>query len=283
MNNSPKKNNSFLYIFIVILFLALGIILGVYGTKKYLDSKSEEETPEIVADGVIDITDKKEYSETIDKLYSLISGNSIFYSSKGISLETMDNNTKLSLMYTYALNNSLGSSEQLPWSYWGSGTCANDFIVDPLEEETSQICSVVTIPVSTINDNYKKLFNSTLIDTSVNFKPSTFKSCVLDGDNYVCGNVGSVVNGSLDSKFEIQKVTLDNDIISIYDKGYLLDTRSDRINSEDGYSNHYLHTADSTEYYYELKSADNVTFKHNFKKADDNNYYYVSTEVVEKE
>ena len=198
MNNSPKKNNSFLYIFIVILFLALGIILGVYGTKKYLSSKAEDDVVEEV-DGVIDITDKKEYSETIKNLYALVSSNTIFYTSKGVSLETMDNNTKLSLMYTYALNNGLGSDDQFPWSYYGSSTCEYDFIVDPLEDTTSQTCSVVTIPVSSFVDNYKKLFNNSLLDTSVNFKPSEYKSCVLDGENYVCGNVGNV-QGSLDIK-----------------------------------------------------------------------------------
>ncbi len=280
MDNPTKKNNSFLYIFIVILFLALGIILGVYGTKKYLSSKAEDDVVEEV-DGVIDITEKKEYSETIKNLYALVSSNTIFYTSKGVSLETMDNNTKLSLMYTYALNNGLGTDDQFPWSFYGSSTCEYDFIVDPLEDTTSQTCSVVTIPVSSFVDNYKKLFNNTLLDTSVNFKPSEYKSCVLDGENYVCGNIGNV-QGSLDVKFEIQKVTLEDDVLSIYDKGYLVDTRSDKIDSEDGYSNHYLHTADSNEYYYELKSADNVTFKHNFKKVE-NNYYYVSTEVVNKE
>ena len=32
--------------------------------------------------------------------------------------------------------------------------------------------------------------------------------------------------------------------------------------------------ADSKDYYFELKSADNYTFKHTFKLAEDGNYYY---------
>ena len=278
-----KKNNTFLYILIFILFLALGVTLGVYGAKKYLNSKNDKDLPEVV-DGVIDITDKKEYEESVKNLYGVLDGNPIFYTSNGLSLDTMDNNTKLNLMYYYVLSNKMGTSDTMPWTYYGSSNCDYDFIVDPLEEgEESETCTVLRIPTNTFKENYKKLFNSSVIDTSVNFKPNTYKSCVVDGDDYVCGNVGAVSTGSLDSKFEITKVTLEQDILTIYDKGYLIDTRSDKVNFDDGYENHYLHTSDSTEYYYELKSSDNVTFKHTFKKAEDNKYYYVSTEVVEKE
>ncbi len=286
MDSSSKKNNAFLYILIVILFLALGITLGVYGTKKYLSSKENDDSKEVV-EGALDITDKKEYASTIEKLYSSLGGNPIYYSSKGFSLETMDNNTKLSLVYNYITSHDIGLSEQLNWSYWGANTCDYNFIVDPLTEDESgfsQICTILRVPTSEFVSSFKALFNSDKIDTSVDFSPSSNKNCVLDGSDYVCGTVdNNGSSGSLDGKFEILKVTLENDIISIYDKGYLIDTRSDKVDLNDGNSNHYLHTSDSTNYYYELKSADNVTFKHDFKKSSDGNYYYVSTSVVEKE
>ena len=68
----------------------------------------------------------------------------------------------------------------------------------------------------------------------------------------------------------------------IYEKGYLIDNRSNVDNPTDQYDNYYLHSFDSTNYYYELKSADNLTFKHTFKTEDRQNYYYVSTELIKE-
>lgn len=282
---NEKKNNTFIYIFIIILFLAVGVTAGVYGTKKFLNTKNEENTPGEVIDGPLDITENKEYTAIINKLHASLGENPIYYSSKGLTLETMDNSTKLGLMYTFITTNSMGTSEELEWLSWGATTCENGFIVDPLENgASSQKCSVYRIPSKNFVESFKTLFNSTAIDTSVNFNPSVNTTCFIKGTDYLCGKVNNnVVTGSLAAKFTIQKVTLEDDIISIYDKGYLLDTRSNKINPNDGYQNHYLHTADSNSYYYELKNADNVMFKHDFKKAEDNNYYYVSSTVVPKE
>ena len=48
------------------------------------------------------------------------------------------------------------------------------------------------------------------------------------------------------------------------------------------FDKYYLHSSDSTEYYYELKNADNLTFKHTFVTKDRVNYYYVSSELVKE-
>ena len=281
-----KKNNTFLYILIIIIFLGVGITAGVYGTKKFLNSNEEDDTPGEVIDGPMDITESKEYSAIINKLHASLGDNSIYYSSKGLSLETMDNSTKLTLMYNFVTTNSMGTSEELEWLFWGATTCENDFIVDPVTSDgtSSQKCTIYRIPTKNFTESFQTLFHSNAIDTSVNFNPSVNTTCLLKDSDYLCGKVNdTVVTGSLSAKFTIQKVTLEDDVISIYDKGYLLDTRSNKVNSNDGYQNHYLHTADSTNYYYELKNADNVTFRHDFKKADDNNYYYVSSTMVPKE
>ena len=85
-------------------------------------------------------------------------------------------------------------------------------------------------------------------------------------------------DGEVVSKFEIVKVTIDdNNTITIYDKGYLLDNRSD-VEIVGDYKNAYLHSYDASEHYYELKSSDNLTFKHVFNNID-NKYYYVSSEL----
>ena len=100
---------------------------------------------------------------------------------------------------------------------------------------------------------------------------------------YICGNIANNnVTGDLESKFTILKVTKDLDgTIKIYEKGYLLDNRSNVKAQHPGYDNIYLHSTDSTEYYYELRNADNLTFVHTFKENDNQEYYYVGT-MLEK-
>ena len=108
--------------------------------------------------------------------------------------------------------------------------------------------------------------------------------CVSDGDFIICGNVvdNSGITGALESKFSVIKVTKDEDgSINIYEKGYLVDNRSNVIASGQ-YENYYLHSSDSDAYYSELRNADNLTFVHKFKTDDKKNYYYVST-VLYKE
>ena len=90
-------------------------------------------------------------------------------------------------------------------------------------------------------------------------------------------------SGELESKFDVIKVTKDSSgTIIVYEKGYLVDNRSNVNDPFDQYDNYYLHSSDSNEYYYELKSADNLIFKHTFKTDDKENYYYIGTELVKE-
>ena len=146
-------------------------------------------------------------------------------------------------------------------------------------------CTVNRISKALFLDINQKLFNDELIDTSVNFDIDITKKCVLDGESYLCGAVQNIsgYSGALESNFEVVKATKDVDgTIIIYEKGYLHDKRSNVDNLTDQYDNYYLHSSDSKEYYYELKSSDNLTFKHIFKTDDSEEYYYVSTELVKE-
>jgi hypothetical protein len=128
---------------------------------------------------------------------------------------------------------------------------------------------------------YKKMFNRTDLE-ALEFYLADTKKCVVVGEYYYCGDATALtgVTGSLDTRFSIEKVIKDNKgNIYIYDKGYLIDNRSSVVRTE-GINNYYLHAADSKDYYFELKSADNYTFKHTFKLGEDNNYYYVQSELT---
>ncbi|MGN1371601.1 MAG: hypothetical protein ACI4XM_04950 [Candidatus Coprovivens sp.] len=285
---SKEKNEKHIlrYVLIVFLFI-LGFILGFYFTTRYLESRDNEETPIIEDDGIIDITEDKDSVELIESLLGILDKNPMFYSTQGISSSTMDNTSKLILIYNKIINKNLGTSEELPSLYYGSSNCANNFITDPSDNAFvySNKCTTMRINKSSFVDINKQLFNDDILDVSVNFNPVDGVSCVVDGETYICGNVTktSDVTGELVSVFCVVKATKDTDgTIVIYEKGYLNDKRSNVNNLNDQYDNYYLHSSDSKDYYYELKSADNLTFKHTFKTIDRQNYYYVSTELVKE-
>ena len=281
LEKTNRNNNIFKYILCFILFFAGGVILGIFGTKKYLENKNSiTETPEGVVTDITDITESSEYKDTINELYSLMSTSVDFYSTKGFDIEKMTNDDKLKFIYNYLISKEIVSEVTINSLYYGSLNCNYNFVVDPVKAGSyvSTACSVYSIPTTTIVENYKKLFGNESIDVSLNFAPSSTKSCLIENGTYVCGNIASqsLVSGALNSKFEIVKVTLDKDgTIIIYDKGYLVDTRSTIMNPNDGHDNF-------TEYYYELRSADNLTFKYTYKKGDDSNYYYLNTVMEQK-
>ena len=245
--------------------------------------KKKEKEPE-----VLDITKDPDYVEIINTLHDYLGKDSIFYSSLGVDLEKMSNDNKLRVTYEYIESNNLFATETLQPAYYGSLTCNNNFNLDVIVAadgslSNGTICTVNTITLENFINNYKKIFNNENIDVSQPFNPKSTKSCVIVDNSYQCGNVNnSNISGSLDSKFEVVKAIKEKDKITIYDKGYLVDTRSSIVNPDDGHDNYYLHSSDSTTYYYELKSADNLTFAHTFVKGSDNNYRYNGTSVVQE-
>ncbi len=283
------------YIFSFLLFFSIGMLLGGFGTYKTLGVKSDNTVKKNVAKVKDtkeakdeDITKNPDYNDLINRLYSFLGKDNVFYNSTGLTFETFSNVDKLRVMYKYMINNKLYEEEDFSPVYFGALTCRNNFNLDVVVGDNGVLsngskCTVYKISKESFINSYNSIFDDTNIETG-DFKPLANKSCILDEDYYYCGNVnnGSGVTGSLDTRFEIVKVIKTKDTIEIYDKGYLIDTRSNIVNSEDGHDNYYLHTADSNSYYYELKSSDNVTFKHVFKLFNNSDYKYSSTTVVEK-
>ena len=281
VEKKDKKKKDFRGIILFVVFFAMGAAGAYFGTKYFVEQRQEETKKGDPVVEQIDITDKSEYQDTINELYEIIKGNSEYYSTDGLSVDTMSNNFKYGLLYDYILANNNYTDEKLPASYVGSPECSTYFLVDTAD---TTVCSVYKIEKSAFNKAYKELFNLSDLDTSVMFNPINSKYCVPVDNNYYCGNIYSINNitGSLDTRFSITKVIKDtNGYIYIYDKGYLIDNRSSLI-KEEGKENYYLHASNSTNYYHELKSADNYTFKHTFKMNEDEEYYYVSSEVEEQ-
>lgn len=287
--SSKKKGSKFKYVLIFLFFVVVGVALGVFGTMKYLDYKNSLDDTPVVEEGPVDISDSEKYSEQLDSLLGYLNNDPLFYSTKGVKASTLDNTSRLILIYEYIVKNELSTSEVLQPYYYGAPTCNNGiFVVDSninSSVTTTVGCTVNRISKTLITETSLILFNDQLVDTSVNFDVNSTLKCVLDQETYICGNVQNTTgySGELESNFEIIKATKDTDgTIAIYEKGYLHDKRSYVDNLTDQYDNYYLHSSDSKEYYYELKSADNLIFKHVFKTNDLENYYYVSTELVKE-
>ena len=290
VEENKKKSPVLKNILLFVIFFILGGVLGYFATTKYLDSKKEEVVSE--NSSITDITENSEYAKTIETLHNFILSNTIFYNSKGVDASSINNNVKLGMIYNNIMNDkSLFSVETIPTIRDDSGwytTCANEFtsnLNNGNALDSTNVCSVNRISKDNIIKISKNLFNNEVLDLSVSFNPVNNIKCVVDNQSYLCGtiSVSNEVTGELKPKFEIKKVTIDLDgNLKIYDKGYLADTRSDKINQNGQYDNYYLHSSDSTAYYYELKSADNLTFVHTFKTDNNKDYYYVSSKV-EKE
>ena len=282
-----KKGSKLKYFIIFILFIGVGVGLGIFGTTKFLEYKQNEENKTVIDEGPVEITDDSKYQDTITQLRGLLNGNQIFYSTKGVVATSLDNTTRLNLLYDYMVVNNLTSVETVDVDYVGSSTCKSGTFLKDVTSDAVIVtkCTINKVSIVELKKLNTKMFNDEILDTSVAFNVGTDKKCIVDGDSYICGNITNVYGytGKLESRFDIIKVTKEKDnTISIYEKGYLIDKRSNIDNPTDQYDNYYLHSSDSKEYYYELKSADNLTFKHIFKTEDSESYYYVSTELVKE-
>lgn len=280
MAKSKKKDAKGFILFV--LFFAVGIAAGIYGTQYFLNAMAEENKKGEPVIEQIDITTKSEYQDLINDLYDSLKGNSEYYKSSGITLDNMDKSFKYGLLYDELVSSKKDVIEVLQTTYYGSGVCEYGFLSD-FSEGTSIVntCTINKILISDMKDLYKKMFNRTDLEI-VEFYAADTKKCVVVSEYYYCGDTTALtgVTGSLDTRFSIEKVLKDNKgNIYIYDKGYLIDNRSSVVRTE-GINNYYLHAADSKDYYFELKSADNYMFKHTFELSDDNNYYYVQSELA---
>ena len=283
-----KKSSLFSKLLLFLVFLAIGVGGGYYIANKYINNE-EDTTPIATELGTKDITDNKEFEDTINELYSFLKNNVYLYNSKGMKPSNIDNDIKLNLAYKYAISNKLYVEEQIPRiNYWNSIVCENNFLVDTVTNEDGGVvnqtfCTVKYISKDNLNKAISSIFDNSTVQMKDEYRPAANTLCLIQEDGrYICGKVTAVENfvtGDVTSKFEIVKVTLGEDnTITIYDKGYLLDQRSN-VEIVGDYKNAYLHSYDAPEHYYELKSSDNLTFKHVFKN-DNNKYYYVSSEVV---
>ena len=229
---------------------------------------------------ITNITDDSTYTALVNDLYASLAKNPAFYTSKGFNIEEATNEEKLALVYYYIIANKQDSVETLPSAWEGTYCVFNDGLNSFIVDAAGSGCTVNNIPTTLIDETYKKLFGDTGLEKVATFPANEYKTCVLVGDRYVCGRVtGTIYNGSLQPKMDILKVELYDEDIVITEKGYLYDNRSNLTTPD---KNYYLHSSDSTEYYFELKSSENLYFIHTFVKNQDGSYSYLKTTTETK-
>lgn len=283
--NKNKKKKDFKG-FLFVIFFTIGIVLGYFVTNYFIDKFDEARQDGSPAIKEVDITTRTEYQDLINDLYDVIKEYPEFYTTKGINIDDMDDNLKFRILYDSVIESQKYSSEILNTLFFGANTCENDFLADYSSDGISltSTCSVFKITLFDLTSVYKEVFGKDNLKSVPVFYPFDNKKCVLISGDYYCGNIMPMtgVTGDLDTRFTITKVIKDtNGDIRIYDKGYLIDNRSN-IAKIEGVDNYYLHSSDATSHYYELKSADNITFEHLFKVNEKNKYYYYSTSVLKK-
>jgi len=252
-------------ILLFIVFLLIGVAIGFFGAKKYMEDKEKKEETPVIDEGPEDITNVDEYKDLINRLHSYVDGYSFFYTTKGVQASTMSNGDRLYLLYDQMIKNN-EKSEAVLTATNGANNCSNQFALD----DGTRNCSVVKIDRKKMSERSKNMFDDELLDTSSGFTNSLGNLCIVSEANYMCGRplTTNGVTGKLEAKFTVTKATKQEGTIVIYDKGYLLDTRSDIMDPNDGHDKYYLHSSDSKDYYFELKNADNLTFKHTFVTKD---------------
>lgn len=285
---AKRKKNKIGHFFAFLIFLALGAASGYVGATYFLGSNNEDSpSSSNISEYPKDITNAKEFSKEIEQFGSFLNGNVYLYNSNGVTVDSVDNNIKLKLAYGYVSSNNLFIDEVINSYWYGAAYCENNFVVDKAEDGITNglTCTLKVITKSNLLKGLNHYFKTDVVDYPSEFNPSNDIKCLLyEDDNYRCGKVDStnISDGEIVNKFEVVKVTIDeNNNIYYYDKGYLLDNRVG-IEKNPNYEKAYLHSYDSGEYYYELKSSDNLTFKHTFKMGEDGEYYYYGSSVEEK-
>lgn len=272
-----EKSNALRYILLFIVFFLIGAGIGYIGARSYLASRDKTEDKSNANNDAndTDILKDEKYSDTVDRLNKILSSSPLFYNTQGLSIDTIDEETKFTLTFEYLFKNDKATLSSL---ITNAGNTCNSVYVANMNDDGSfgSQCNIYYVSVDDINQFVSDTLNSTVNLKEVEVANNYY--CALEDNKYTCGvSANNYYVGSLEPHFDTERMVLkDNGDIVVYNKGYLVDTRSNRVN---GGSNNYLHSSDSLDYYYELKSSSNIEFKHTFKKNSNGSYYYYSSEV----
>ena len=163
--------------------------------------------------------------------------------------------------------------------------CSKDGMVFRVDEEKKE-CSYTKIKKSIIDNSYKKLYGKE-IENNESFKIDNLNICYLKDDYYYCG-LSETFTYTLGNESVIyrvmEKAVEKGSNIIIYD--YFV-----KLNSNTCFKNYTTTTvnSDCTKEYKSAKEIDynfmkkyGTKYKHTFSKAEDETYYWISSEPINK-
>lgn len=244
----------------------------------------------IVVVKIVNINNLDTDSELVTELHNYFNSDDLSnceglftYSEEKINYENVNSETRLCLAYQKADIKDVETGTLKPDKK--KEICSKDEMVFRINDETKE-CSYSKIKKSIIDDSYKKLYGKE-IENNKSFKIDNLNICYLKDDYYYCG-LSETFTYTLGNESVIYRV-MDKAVekgsnIIIYD--YFV-----KLNSNTCFKNYTTTTINSecTKEYKNTKEIDynfmkkfGTKYKHTFSKANDETYYWISSEPINK-
>lgn len=149
--------------------------------------------------------------------------------------------------------------------------------------EEGETCDYRTIAKDELNSSYKSLYGEDIKDYN-NFYTSSTNTCILEGDNYYCGE-GETYQYSIAAEATIyrliDKAAKKGDDIFIYDYFLKVTNNTCYVSSNNENENNKCSEklSDNPEINEAFVKKYGKIYKHTFTKDKNNNYYWVKSEV----
>lgn len=260
------EDKTLIILIALLVVLALVILILKLTTINHLDTESEL------------VTEIHNYFNSKD----LASCDGLFnYSDKKTEYKDIDSELKLCIAYQKAKIKD--SETETIKATKKKETCTKDGMIFRVNEDTDE-CTYSKIDRKIIDDSYKKLFGKE-IENNESFKSDNLNICYLKDDYYYCG-LSEMFTYTLGNESIIyrvmEKAVEKRSEIIIYD--YFA-----KINDNTCYKNYTTMTInnDCTKNYkgdkdinYKFMKKYGTYYKHVFKKAENDTYYWVSSEPI---
>lgn len=265
-NESIFKDKIIVVLLAIVILLLLAIIGIKIATKNFLDTEGEL---------VTELHNYFNYDDlgNCDGLFN--------YDEKKVGYDDISSEIKLCLAYQKATIKNVETGTLTKDKK--KNTCTKDGMTFRLDDEQEE-CSYTKVPKNIIDDSYKKLYGKDIEDNE-SFKVDNLNICYLKDDYYYCG-LSETFTYTLGNESVIyrviQKAIEEGSDIVIYD--YFA-----KINNDTCFKTYTTATINEncTEEYknqkelnYKFMEKYGTKYKHVFRLADDDTYYWVSSEPV---
>lgn len=266
ISNNKSNDKTFIILLIVLIFISIIIIFARLTNGKNLKTDNEL---------VVELHDYFS-SENLENCEGLFN-----YAEEKIKYDDVSIETKKCLAYQKSdIESSILTTIS---SDKNKKTCSQDDMIFKTDDDSNE-CTITKIEKNIIENTYKKLFGKEIEDDKA-FKVDNFHICYLKDKYYYCGlsETFTYTIGSESIIYRvIQKATEKGSTIEIYDyfvkinedkcfKSYTTVTENSECTSE--YKN-------NKKINYKFMERYTTRYKHTFKKAKDNTYYWISSEPL---